>query len=102
MVERILLNAYVYDRKKIAFKMSYWEEWWIMPQLKGKAWRVREANKVRYLYLKEINLKLKELIERDDIEEIIRIMKKALYIVENQVKPDYWLYRRKLYPDVIW
>jgi len=101
-VERIALNVYKRNRKQLAFKMSCLEEWWIIPRLRGNDWKVREADKVRYLYLKEINLKLKELIEQDDVEEITRIMERTLCLVENQVKPDFWLHRRKLYPEVTW
>jgi hypothetical protein len=101
-VERILLkNSLDKNKRKQAYKMSSLGEWWIIPPLIGQKRKIKEANKVRYLYLKDINRKIEEMMKIEELEEIGRIGVIAIRILENSVETDYWLYRRGMYSNVI-
>lgn len=90
------------DEQKRTYEVKPLGEWWCLPELFGTRYQRFEAEKVRFVYMKELKRQLKEYEDRGAAEEMLVCAERAKRELDHYLGVGYWLNKRKLYKDVVW
>lgn len=91
-VKRMPLDDNSNKITKRAMKMMSLNERWELPDLTGRSWEIKSANRERYLYLKNLDVKLKFITDEKDKERMIR---NAIRCLNTMRVASHWFrYRR--------
>ncbi|KLU68437.1 MAG: hypothetical protein RHS_5739 [Robinsoniella sp. RHS] len=81
---------------KMTMKMNAINELWLIPKLIGQGWMVRAGDQERYLFLKDVDARLRNANEIQK-EQIIR---STIHTLESYRDASYWRNYRRFFSVV--
>lgn len=94
--KEVIRNPMEAEVTKMTMKMKAIQELWSIPQLIGPGWMVQAGDQERYLFLRDVDLRLSHADENEK-EQIIR---GTIHILESHRDASYWRNYRRFFSVV--